>query len=86
MICWQKPRMTIDAYTRYFKANIDVCKAVGSTIGISKAAMRLACDSSLEDFAVLSNLLDTEDEVTLKRTQQLGHARYLALLYFKGLT
>ena len=41
MICWQKPGVLIDAYTRDFKEKVDMCKAVGSTIGISNVTTKL---------------------------------------------
>ncbi len=43
MLYWQKLDMAIGTYTRDFKAKVDVCKAVGSAIGISKATTKLAC-------------------------------------------
>ncbi len=40
LLYWQKPGMTLDAYTRDFKAKIDMYEEVWSRIGINKTTAR----------------------------------------------
>ena len=77
--------MTIDAYTRNFKAKIDVCEAVGSAIGASDTTTKLACSAEGEDYSALVMSDEEADTATLARMQQLGQDRYLAALHFEGL-
>ena len=85
MLCWQKPGMTIDAYTRDFKAKIDVCEAVGSAIGASDTTTKLVCTTEGEDYGDLVRSDEDDDMITLARMRQLGQDRYLAALHFEGL-
>ena len=85
MPCWQKPGMTIDAYTRDFKANIEVCKAAKSGIGISISSTKLACKSARYDYDALISSVNGTDITMLKKMEALGRTRYMAALHFEGL-
>ncbi len=52
--------MMLDAYTRDFKANINVCNAVKRVIRISEATTRLACILESQDYNDLSSFLNGE--------------------------
>ena len=82
MLCWQKPGMTIDSYTREYKACIEVCEAVGSGIGISAPSTKLACEAVGNDYDTLKA---SDDVITFKRMEMSGQAMYFAALHFEGL-
>ena len=72
MLCWQKPGMTIDTYTRDFKAKINVREAVGSAIGVSDTTAKLACSAEGENYNTLVLSNDADDTESLAKMQQLG--------------
>ncbi len=84
MLCWQLPGLTIDAYTRDFKAKIKVCKAVGSAISIREATTKLACKTTGHHYNTLSISNQAGDIVMLKKMEKMGRTQYLAALHFEG--
>ncbi len=79
--------MLIDAYARDFKEKVDICKVVGSRIGISKSTAKLVCLEAGENYSTLlaSASNDADDMIKIEKLQKLGQTRYLAALHFKGL-
>ncbi len=63
--------MTIDAYTRDFKARIEVCKTVESNIGISNSSTKMACKSAGHDYNTLVSSINGADIATLKTMEAL---------------
>ncbi len=89
MLCWQKSGMTIDAYTREFKACIEVCigicKAVGSRTRISESSTRLACKLTGNNYDAISILSDADNMTILKKMDVVGWMPYMAALHLEGL-
>ncbi len=61
--------MTIDTYTRDFKAKIDICEVVRSAIGISKNTTKLACTSTGNDCNTLLSTSDTNDMTEIAKME-----------------
>ena len=85
MLCWQKPGMAIDAYTREFKACIKVCKAVGSGIGVSVPSTKLAYKAAGNNYERLRDSVNGAEIATFRKMQKSGRSLYLAALHFEGL-
>ncbi len=64
--------MTIDAYTREFKACIKVCEAVGSRIGISKPSTGMAYILAGNNYNTISISNDADDVVILQKMEPVG--------------
>ncbi len=77
--------MSIDTYTREFKACIEVCEAVRSGIGISGPSTKLACDAAGLDYEALKVLLKGDKITQLKKMEKAGQLLYFAALHFEGL-
>ncbi len=85
MLCWQKPGMSIDTYTREFKACIEVCEAVGSGIGISGPSTKLACNAAGLDHEALNTSVEGDKIAQLNKMDKAGRLLYFVALNFKGL-
>ncbi len=85
MLCWQRPGLLIDSYTREVKACIEVCKAVGSGIGVSGPSTKLACKAAGLDYEALKILLNGENIIKLKKMEKTRQSLYLVALHFEGL-
>ncbi len=77
--------MSINAYTREFKACIEVCEAVGSGIGVSKPSMKLAYVAAALDYDALKISLDGKMILKLKKMEKSGRSLYFEALHFEGL-
>ncbi len=64
--------MSINRYTRDFKAKVDLCKVVGSDIGIIDTTTKLACLVAGENYNTLVLSNNADNIATLKKMQQLG--------------
>ena len=72
MLCWQKPGMLIDAYTRDFKAKVGMYKTVGSAIDISDATEKLVCSAAGEKCNSLVLINSANNMTALAKIHQLG--------------
>ncbi len=43
MLCWQRPGMTINEYTREFKARVQMCDELDSDIGHNVETQKAVC-------------------------------------------
>ncbi len=77
--------MTLDVYTRVFKACIEVCEAVGSSIVISEPSTELVCIAASKDYNAMKTYINGVDIIIFKRMEASGRALYFAALHFEGL-
>ncbi len=84
MICWQRPGMSINSYTRIFKMCIEVCEAVGRGIGASGPSTKLACETAGLDYNALKISLNGKMILKLKKNEKSGRSLYFASLHFEG--
>ena len=85
MQCWQQPGMTIDEYTREFKAQVQMCEELDSDIGHNVELQKAVCVEQSLTYATV--ILDTTSSGKDKwrKIKQTARDRYLAMLHFDGL-
>ena len=85
MLCWQQPGMTIDEYTREFKARVQMCEELDSNIGHNVELQKLVCkEQSLTYTTVILNTTNSGKE-RWRKIKQTARDQYLAMLHFDGL-
>ena len=63
ILYWQKPRTTMDSYTRVFKTKVNMYKAVCSDIRICRATTKLASKTKGKYYqALLTGTLSDKQE------------------------
>ncbi len=77
--------MTIDEYTREFKAQVQMYNKLNSDIGHNVELQRAVCDE--QSLTYTNVIIDTtsQGKDRLKKVKQTAKDHYLAMLHFDGL-
>ena len=77
--------MTIDEYTREFKAQVQMCKELKSNIGNTIELQKMLCNNEGVRYINMLGAMDPDDKEKWKQIKQMAREPYLVMLHFNGL-